>query len=400
MSANNQTKAYGAAVPTLTFTNSPLVNGDSSSVFTGALATTATANSPGGYYPITIGMLSGTPNYTISSFTNGTLSEAEELTTVVTTSADSNDPYDNTVSLREAISYGTTLTGNQTVTFSTGLYTSNLSTITLTQGVLTINDNTGVISIEGPTVSSGNLLTISGNNTSGIFKVLTGANISNMTLRNGTGAFGTSPNIQGGAIYTNATLNLERITVSNSTANFGGGIYIDGGSVDSTDGNIVNSIYLANSGNLTVNGALSKLGELVVTSGTANLAGGSISNLTQSGGNVTSVANMTGFATLTGGNTAINNGGIVGGLTTINGGSLTANASLQGLTVTTGTANLTGGTVATTSSSATLNATGGTLASLKVTSGTSNISGGNVTGTGTLTTNATNGTSSTRLAPG
>jgi hypothetical protein len=100
VTANNQTKAYGAAVPTLTFTNSPLVNGDNSSVFTGALATTATANSPGGYYPITIGTLAATPNYTISSFTNGTLSEAEELTTVVTTSTDSTDPYDNTVSLR------------------------------------------------------------------------------------------------------------------------------------------------------------------------------------------------------------------------------------------------------------------------------------------------------------
>ena len=57
VTANNQSKAYGEAVPALTFTNSPLINGDTASVFTGSLSTTATANSPGGFYPITIGSL-------------------------------------------------------------------------------------------------------------------------------------------------------------------------------------------------------------------------------------------------------------------------------------------------------------------------------------------------------
>jgi Ca2+-binding RTX toxin-like protein len=362
VSANNQTKAYGAAVPALTFTNSPLVNGDTASVFTGVLATTATANSPGGYYPITIGTLSATPNYTISSFTNGTLSVAEELTTVVTTSTDSTDPYDTVVSLREAISYGTTLTGNQTVTFNSGLYTSNLSTITLTQGVLTINDNTGEISIEGPTVSSGNLLTISGNDASGIFQVLSEATISNITLSNGAGAFGTSPNLQGGAIYTNATLTLDRMTVMNSTANFGSGIYIDGGSVDSTDSSIFNSIYLANSGNLTVQGSSSTLGEINITCGTTNFRGGIISNLTQSGGDLTSVANITGFASLSGGTTSINYGGIVGGTTTVNNGSLTSNGVLsEGLQLNNGTATIHGGMVNRTGDNSAIVVNNGTL---------------------------------------
>ena len=285
VTANNQTKAYGVSLPTLTFTNSPLVNGDSSSVFTGALATTATANSPGGYYPITIGTLSATPNYTISSFTNGTLSEAEELTTVVTTSTDSTDPYDNVVSLREAISYGTTLTGNQAVTFSSGIYTSNLSTITLTQGVLTINDNTGLMSIQGPAASSGNLLTISGNNASGIFKVLSNATISNMTLTNGTGANGTSPNIQGGAIYSSSTLLLSNVSINNSTANYGSAIYQSGGVLNVNSSPISNSIYVDNSGDLIISGAQSAfLPQITACSLSVNISGGSITQA--SGSNI------------------------------------------------------------------------------------------------------------------
>ena len=277
VTANNQTKAYGAAVPTLTYTNSPLVNGDSASIFSGNLATSATANSPAGFYPITIGSLATNSNYSISSFTNGTLSEAEEISTVVTTSTDSTDPYDNVVSLREAISYGTTLTGNQAVTFSSGIFTSNLSTITLTQGVLTINDNTGLISIQGPSAASGNSLTITGNNASGIFKVLSDATISNMTLTNGTGANGTSPNIQGGAIYSSTTLVLSNVSINNSTANYGSAIYQSGGVLNVNSSHISNSIYVVNSGDLIISGAQSVvLPQITACSLSVNISSGSI----------------------------------------------------------------------------------------------------------------------------
>src|SRR5262249_46139241 len=43
-----QSKAYGAVVPTLAYTASGFVNGDSASTLTGALGTTATAASPVG----------------------------------------------------------------------------------------------------------------------------------------------------------------------------------------------------------------------------------------------------------------------------------------------------------------------------------------------------------------
>jgi hypothetical protein len=90
----------------------------------------------------------------------------EAPSTTVTSPSDVSNPFDDQVTLREAIDYGTQLTGNRASASPRSIFTSNATTITLTQGVLTINDNTGVISIVGPSVSTGNVLTISGNDAS------------------------------------------------------------------------------------------------------------------------------------------------------------------------------------------------------------------------------------------
>ena len=66
-----QHKTYGAANPTLTYTYSGLVGGDTASVISGSLATTATQSSPVGVYAVTRGTLSAT-NYTLN-FTPSTL---------------------------------------------------------------------------------------------------------------------------------------------------------------------------------------------------------------------------------------------------------------------------------------------------------------------------------------
>ncbi len=50
-----------------------LVNGDTSATFSGGLATTATSSSSVGGYPITVGTLAATGNYTIGTFNPGTL---------------------------------------------------------------------------------------------------------------------------------------------------------------------------------------------------------------------------------------------------------------------------------------------------------------------------------------
>ncbi|HEX5689378.1 MAG TPA: MBG domain-containing protein, partial [Roseiflexaceae bacterium] len=72
LTADNLTKTYGDAVPSLTYTASGLLNGDTlAAILSGAPATTATQTSPVGNYPITQGTLSAL-NYVIS-FVNGTL---------------------------------------------------------------------------------------------------------------------------------------------------------------------------------------------------------------------------------------------------------------------------------------------------------------------------------------
>jgi hypothetical protein len=63
--AAGQSKVYGAPVPVLSYTASGFVNGDSAGLLGGRLATTATAASPVGSYPITLGTLSAGHNYTV-----------------------------------------------------------------------------------------------------------------------------------------------------------------------------------------------------------------------------------------------------------------------------------------------------------------------------------------------
>jgi len=81
VTANNLTKTYGSANPTLTRSIAGFVNGDGSSVVTGAaaLSTTATSTSPVGSYPITAaqGTLAAS-NYTFTTV-NGTLTVTQGL---------------------------------------------------------------------------------------------------------------------------------------------------------------------------------------------------------------------------------------------------------------------------------------------------------------------------------
>ncbi|MGB6691685.1 MAG: MBG domain-containing protein [Terracidiphilus sp.] len=76
VAANNLTMTEGSAVPTLTYTLTGFVNGDTASVVSGApvLSTMATSSSPPGQYPITvsIGNLSAA-NYSFGLTTNGVL---------------------------------------------------------------------------------------------------------------------------------------------------------------------------------------------------------------------------------------------------------------------------------------------------------------------------------------
>ena len=81
ITANNASRLFGAADPTFTALFSGLVNGDNSSVVSGlSLATTATAASAAGAYPITPSGASAA-NYTIT-FAPGTLTIANAILTI------------------------------------------------------------------------------------------------------------------------------------------------------------------------------------------------------------------------------------------------------------------------------------------------------------------------------
>src|SRR5262249_60494531 len=70
VTADAQTKVYGAADPALTYTHGALYNGDTDSVFSGALA--RTAGEDVGSYAISQGTLAANSDYTIG-FTGNTL---------------------------------------------------------------------------------------------------------------------------------------------------------------------------------------------------------------------------------------------------------------------------------------------------------------------------------------
>src|SRR2546425_306578 len=84
VTADNQSKAYGAANPSLTYSFSGFVNGDTASAVSGTptLSTTATNSSAVGSYPITItaGTLAAV-NYNFS-LVNGTLTVNKATLTV------------------------------------------------------------------------------------------------------------------------------------------------------------------------------------------------------------------------------------------------------------------------------------------------------------------------------
>jgi hypothetical protein len=163
VTANNATRAFGAANPTFTDTVTGFVNGDTQSVVTGAasLTTTATTTSPVGTYPITaaLGTLAAS-NYSFT-FVNGTLTVTQATPSITWATpaaitygtALSATQLDATTSVAGTFVYtpaaGTVLkAGSQTlsVTFTptdTTDYTTATKTVTLTvnKAVLTVTAN-------------------------------------------------------------------------------------------------------------------------------------------------------------------------------------------------------------------------------------------------------------------
>lgn len=187
-------------------------------------------------------------NLTVVVTTNGinsgppvqvaTAVEASSL--VVTTTSDSSTSMDSQTSLREAIAYAATLTGDQTITFSNtaasgvvNFHDGAAHVINLLTEQLTVASN---LTIEGP---GADLLTVQRSTMGGtpnfrVFEIESGvtATLAGLTIANGK-LDSTAPGAnRGGGIYTSGTLWIDRCTVSGNTCGAtvnsqasGGGIY-------------------------------------------------------------------------------------------------------------------------------------------------------------------------------
>jgi len=210
--------------------------------------------------------------------------EDRALLSSVSIVTDNSDNPTDTGSLRYAINNATS---GSTIEFASSV----ISPITLTNGVLTIGTN---LNIQGP---GANNLTISGNNSSGIFSVASGttATIAGLTLTKGMTA-------DGGAIQSAGTLTLNSCAVTQSTATLGGGIdntgamaandcTISGNSAASGGGGFYNDAALtiinctiaensaAQGGGVdNVSPAILSVADCTISGNSATSAGGDVSN--------------------------------------------------------------------------------------------------------------------------
>lgn len=117
VSANYQSKSYSTVDPTLTYTHAALQNGDTDSIFTGALTRSAGETMAGGPYAISQGNLSAGSNYTIS-FTGNFLDITPYLLTIT---ANSQSKVYGSADPSLTYTYGALLNGDDASVFTGAL---------------------------------------------------------------------------------------------------------------------------------------------------------------------------------------------------------------------------------------------------------------------------------------
>jgi hypothetical protein len=173
-------------------------------------------------------------------------------------------------SLRDAISKADAAPGADTINFTGSIFKDAIpDQITLTSGALSISSD---ITIKGTGASK---LSISGNNASGVFLIISGnVTISGLLITQGSGGFNSS----GGGIFNNAgTLTLNNSTVSgNSAGLFGGGI-LNGGTMTLNNSTVSGNTATDDGGGIWNSGTLT-LNNSTVSGNTSTNNGGGIRN--------------------------------------------------------------------------------------------------------------------------
>ncbi len=151
ITADSQTKVYGASDPTLTYSYGTLQNGDSSSVFSGSLTRDAGETVDGGPYAISLGTLSAGSNYNISyTGSSLTITPATLIVTANNTTMVLGGPVPTFSAYYIGLVNGDTVSslGNLSLSFTPGSTTaSGTSTITLS-GNATSTDSDYAITYE------------------------------------------------------------------------------------------------------------------------------------------------------------------------------------------------------------------------------------------------------------
>ena len=236
--------------------------------------------------------------------------------TIQTTAETSTDA---SCSLRDALLEAGSI-GSSSITFSSTAFASTntvaANTITLTNGSLSIPSNT---TITGPASGSGytltNLVTVNGAAASSVFSVntgVTGANLSGLTISNGSAG-------SGGGIANNGELAVSNSTLSANSSSYGGGIWNNG------------VITVTNS---TFSDHASVYGGGIYNQGTLTVTNSTFSGNTVSAGGLGGGIYNAGTTTATNSTFSANNAGSGGGIWNNSGSLSLANSIVSGNTAT------------------------------------------------------------------
>ena len=235
----------------------------------------------------------------------------------VTKTADTNDNLcDADCSLREAIAaINASNLPDKAVVFEAAMF-ATAQTITLTGGQISISDNVALL-IKG---TSANLLTISGNNQSGVFFANPGVNLTLISLKiaNGNSTAGAGAGIR----FNAGMLSISNCIFSNNAAGDGGAIYSNGGTLIINNSTIADNTALGEGGGISGGGLT--MNNSIVRNNTAGRNGGGIVSGTGSINN----SIITGNSTTRTDVQASGGGGIyVVGQTTINNSTISNNTT-------------------------------------------------------------------------
>ena len=321
-----------------------------------AIVSSPTSEIAGGVASVAAMANSAPGTYTVSASANGAVSQTFSLNNVlapgliVNTTSDVVNPDDSLTSLREAIAYANTFTRSApTITFDPTVF-ANHQTITLAGTELLLTDTAEPITINAPVAG----LTISGNHTSRVFEIYSGAtgHLNGLTITGGNAG-----SDYGGGVYVSGTVTLANCVVTGNIAGQGGGGVdgYSGGSVTLTNTTVSNNTSYYGGGLFVGSGSSLAMIDCTVSGNTATSVGGGLN-----GSGTMNLVNST-FS----GNTAVHvGGGIAIGY---------SNATLTNLTITGNSAQIAGGGLYDYRANITLNNT--IVAGNTHTGGASDISG-------------------------